>query len=68
MKRFNQLTKSDVEKLRRLSPSVPYAERGVTYNFTKQDVDDAVKHLETLYSGIVRTSFATKILLLNEIY
>lgn len=65
---FNTLTKADVEKLKRKSISVPYAGRGVTYNFTKSDVENAVKHLETLYTGIVRKSFASKILLLNEIY
>lgn len=65
---FNTLTKADVEKLKRKSISVSYAGRGVTYNFTKSDVENAVKHLETLYTGIVRKSFAAKILLLNEIY
>lgn len=65
---FNTLTKADVQKLRRKPIAVAYAERGVSYNFTESDVDDAVKHLETLYTGIVRKSFAAKILLLNEIY
>lgn len=65
---FNTLTKADVEKLKRKSISVPYAGRDVTYNFTKSDVENAVKHLETLYTGIVRKLFAAKILLLNEIY
>lgn len=68
MKKFTLLTKSDVETLRRKSISVPYAGMGVTFNFTKSEVEDAVKHLKTLYTGIVRTSFAAKILLLNEIY
>ena len=65
---FNTTTKTDVEKLRRKSISVPYAGRGITYNFTKSDIENAVKHLETLYKGTVRASFAAKILLLNEIY
>ncbi|MCR5728195.1 MAG: hypothetical protein K6G24_12105 [Lachnospiraceae bacterium] len=65
---FNTLTKADVQKLRRKPIAVAYAGRGVTYNFTESDVDDAVKHLETLYTGTVRKSFAAKILLLNEIY
>ena len=65
---FNTLTKADVDELRRKSISVPSAGRGVAYSFTKSDIDNAVKHLETLYTGIVRTSFAVKILLLNEIY
>lgn len=65
---FNTLTKADVEKLKQKSISVPYAGKCVTYNFTKSDVENAVKHLETLYTGTVRKSFAAKILLLNEIY
>lgn len=65
---FNTLTKADVEKLKQKSISVPYAGRCVTYNFTKSDVENAVKHLETLYTGTVRKSFAAKILLLNGIY
>ena len=64
---FNTITKTDVEKLRRKSISVPYAGRGITYNFTKSDIENAVKHLETLYKGTVRASFAATILLLNEI-
>ena len=65
---FNQLSKSDVEKLRKMPISVAYAGRGVTYSFTKSDVENAVKHLKTLYKGTVQYSFAAKILLLNEIY
>ncbi len=65
---FNTLTKADVEKFRKKSIFVPYAGRDVTYSFTKSDVENAVKHLETLYIGIVRTSFAAKILILNEIH
>lgn len=65
---FNTLTKADVEELRRKSISVPCAGSGIYYSFTKSDVENAVKHLETLYTGIVRDSFAAKILLLNEIY
>ena len=63
---YNTLTKADVEKLRR-KPIAVYA-GGVTYNFTEIDVDNAVSHLQTLYTGDVRKSFAAKILLLNEIY
>lgn len=65
---FNALTRADVEKLKVKPISVANAGSGVTYNFTKSDVDNAVKHLKTLYTGTVRDSFATKILLLNEIY
>ena len=65
---FSALNKDDVENLRRKAIAVAYAGRGVNYNFTQLDVDNAVKHLQTLYTGTVRASFAAKILLLNEIY
>lgn len=67
-KPFNNLTKSDVEKLRRKSVSVAAPSNGVVFNFTSYDIDRAIKHLESLYEGTVRSSFAAKILLLNEIY
>ncbi len=67
-KPFTTITKADVEMLRRKPMSVPYAGSSVAYGFTKLDVDNAVKHLETLYSGTVTRSFAAKILLLNELY
>ena len=60
---FNALTKKDVEKLRRLT-----AAGSTQYNFSKSDVDNAVKHLETLYTGRVQRRFATTVLLLNELY
>lgn len=68
MKQFNALTKSDVEKLRRKPISVTSNRVGVLYNFTHADVDAAIKNLRTLYIGAIKTSFAAKILLLNEIY
>ncbi|MDY4097936.1 MAG: hypothetical protein SOY47_14685 [Lachnospiraceae bacterium] len=67
-KQFNTLTKSDVEMLRRKPVSVASNRDGVLYNFTQTDVDAAIKHLRTLYTGTIKTSFAAKILLLNEIY
>ena len=60
---FTALTKKDVEKLRRLT-----AVGNTQYSFGKKDVDNAVKHLETLYTGHVQRRFASTILLLNELY
>jgi len=65
---FNALTRADVEKLKVKPISVANAGSGVTYNFTTSQLEDAVNHLKTLYTGIVRNSFAAKILLLNEIH
>ncbi|MFQ9116207.1 hypothetical protein [Eubacterium sp.] len=65
---FENLTLEDVETLKRKPISVANAGDEVKYPFTQKDVENAVKHLQTLYIGIVRRSFASKILLLNEIY
>ncbi len=65
---FNTLTKADVEKLRRKPMAVSNNSQGVNYNFTLQQLNDARKYLETIYSSKVRATFAAKILLLNEIY
>lgn len=65
---FNTLTKSDVQELRRKSVSVSNPSNAVVYNFTSADIDGAIKHLQTLYQGTIRASFAAKILLCNEIY
>lgn len=62
---FTLLTKSDVQKLRR-KPMV--ATNPVNYNFTQKDIDDAVRHLKTLYKGGITGTFAAKILLNNKIY
>ena len=67
-KRFEELTLEDVQKLRRKPLSVTNAGDEVKYSFTEEDIDNAVNHLQTLYPGIVRRSFAAKMLLLNEIY
>ncbi len=68
MKTFNKLTKKDVERLRRKPVSVASKRSAVEYNFTQTDVNDAINHLKTLYTGSVKDTFAAKILLLNEIY
>ena len=60
---FTALTKSDVETLRKFT-----AAGSTQYNFSEKDIDNAVKHLETLYTGRVQRRFATTILLLNELY
>lgn len=65
---FTSLTKSDVQILRNKPMAIPSGSPGVNYNFTSKEIDDAVKHLMTLYTGVIRSSFATKILILNEIY
>lgn len=64
---FTSLTLADVQKLRRKSISV-HAGKSISYSFTRADVENAVKHLETLYKGTVQYSFAARILLLNLIY
>lgn len=67
-KQFDTLTKEDVEKLRNKPICVPNSSQVVEYNFTNSDVQNAKEHLENIYQGTVRQSFAAKILLLNEIY
>ena len=62
---FTLLNKADIEKLRR-KPIV--SNNGTMYKFTQTDIHNAKKHLESIYSGTVYYSFASKILLLNEIY
>lgn len=67
MKPFNLLTKMDIEYLRRL-PAAVTSNGGVNYCFTAADLAAAKAHIESLYSGCVRLSFAAKILLLDKIY
>ncbi len=63
-KPFNLLTKIDVQWLRRQP-----AYGNCTYNFTNSQLNSARAHLQTLYPNCrVQTSFAVKILLLNELY
>lgn len=63
-KPFNTFTRLHVEKIKRK----PISGKSVVYAFSKADIEAAIKHLETLYGETVRESFASKILLLNEIY
>ena len=62
---FNTLTKEAVERLRikPMTTSTP-----ICYNFSQADIDMAVSHLKTLYTGNVTYTFAAKILLNNKIY
>lgn len=61
---FTALTKKDVQWLRKQP-----AYGNCTYHFNAIDVSNARAHLQSLYPNCsVQTSFAAKILLLNEIY
>lgn len=63
-KSFNLLTKNDVQWLR-----TQPAYGNCIYNFTDSQIQNARLHLQTLYPNCrVQTSFAVKILLLNELY
>ena len=65
---FTNLTKSDVENLRRKSMGIT-SNQNFIYDFTDINIKNAKEHLGRLYpKGTVRTSFAVKILTLNEIY
>lgn len=55
----------EVEQLRRLPPITKDV---VKYDATSDDLANASKHLSTLYTGTIRASFSSKILLLNEIF
>ncbi len=63
-KPFAMLTKQDVETIRRK----PTSGKSVVYAFSEVDVEAARMHLEKIYGGTVRESFAARILLLNELY
>lgn len=65
---FNTLTKADVELLRKKSAGMPISKGGFAYNFSQTDIDVAIKHLQTLYTGRIYQTFAEKILIRNEVY
>ena len=65
---FNTLTKADVELLRKKPAGMPRGIGGFTYNFSQADVDAAIQHLETFYTGRIYQTFAEKILIRNEVY
>lgn len=69
MKRpFIALTRADVEDLRNRAPVVPAGRSEVPYRCTAAQLENAARHLETLYQGRVTKPFAAKIYLLNELY
>lgn len=65
---FYRLTLSDVEKLRKKRSCIPAEASKINYKFSLADIIGAQKHLQKLYIGEVRLTFAERILLLNEIY
>lgn len=64
MKPTTQLTRKDVQALRRKS----YGTNGKTVTVTYQEVKDMQKHLQTLYIGVIQMSFAEKIACRNKEY
>ena len=66
---FTSLNLEKAEMLRRKPMSVPSGKE-FTYNFTSTQIDNAKKHLETVYTGnkYVRVDFVVKLLVLNELY
>ena len=57
MKTITQLTRKDVQALRRKN----YGTNGKNITVTYQEVKDMQKHLQTLYTGGIQMSFAEKI-------
>lgn len=68
MKPFNELTKANVERLRKLPAGIPVDKSAITYNFSQADIQAAIAHLQTLYEGRIYQTFAEKILIRNAIY
>lgn len=64
MKPITQLTKQDVERLRRKS----YGTNGKSVKATYQEVKEMQKHLQTLFTGSIQMSFAEKIVCRNKEY
>lgn len=64
MKPIAQLTKSDVQRLRRKA----YGTNGKSVIVTSQEVKDMQKHLKTLFTGGIQLNFAEKIALRNKEY
>lgn len=65
---FNNLTKADVELLRKKPAGMPPGTGVVIYNFSQADIENAWTHLKTLYEGRVFLTFAEKIIIRNELY
>ena len=66
MKDFTELTRDDVEKLRRKKLSIPKEKLYIRYDITEEDIEKAKKHLEEIHpdSGVYY-SFAAKMYLLH---
>lgn len=64
MKPTTQLTRKDVQALRRKS----YGTNGKSITVTYQEVKEMQKHLQTLYIGGIQMSFAEKIACRNKEY
>jgi hypothetical protein len=64
MKPITQLTRQDVQILRRKKPGT----NGKSISATEQEVKDMQKHLGTIYTGMIQMSFAEKICLRNKEY
>lgn len=64
MKTITQLTRKDIQALRRKN----YGTNGKNITVTYQEVKDMQKHLQTLYTGGIQMSFAKKIACRNKEY
>lgn len=64
MKTITQLTRKDIQALRRKS----YGTNGKNITVTYQEVKDMQKHLQTLCTGGIQMSFAEKIACRNKEY
>lgn len=64
MKSILQLTKKDIQRLRRKN----YGTNGKFIMVSYQEVKDMQKHLETLFTGDIQMSFAEKIACRNKEY
>ena len=64
MKPTKQLTRKDVQALRRKS----YGTNGKSITVTYLEIKDMQKHLQTLYTGGIQMSFAEKIACRNKEY
>lgn len=64
MKPVSQLTRKDVQRLRRKT----YGTNGKSIIVTYQEVKEMQRHLQTLYTGGIQMSFAEKIASRNKEY
>lgn len=62
-KSFEELSKRDIEFLRRRT-----AIGAASYNVSREDVENGLMHLHTLYEGRITRRFCTDMLLLYELF